>query len=106
MQREVGVGGLPHDHVRHLHVTSFDLAGGGIEQTVLLGTQVDRLGLEEHDPDIPGTEVAALLQRRDQLLVVEVSVAEVPPQRRAGSGDPKPCSAKCRAMGRKRSWRA
>ena len=50
----------------------------GVVDPVALALDVRGLGLERHDPQLAGLERAALLHSVEQLLVVEVAVAEVP----------------------------
>ena len=76
--------GLAVHEILHLDVPALELAGGGVHEPVGLRAAVERLRLEEHHPDLAGLEAAALLEGGDELLVVEVAVAEVPAQRRAG----------------------
>ena len=51
---------------------------GGIVDAVMLVRVVRGLGLEHDDAHVPGREVAALLDRLEQLEAVEMAVAEVP----------------------------
>ena len=81
MSRSVG---CLRDHVRDLDVPTLQLAGRRVDEPVALGPLVEGLGLEHHDPHLAGLEPAALLERRDELLVVQVPVAEVPAERRPG----------------------
>ena len=67
-------------------MAALEFAGGRVHQPVLLRLAVDGLGVEHHDAHLPRLEVAAFLQSRDQLLVAEVPVAEIPPD--GGAGDP------------------
>ena len=67
-------------------IAALELAGGRVDQPVLLPLLVDRLRVEQHHPHLAGLEVAALLHRGDQLLVVHVPVAEVPADR--GAAEP------------------
>ncbi len=57
---------------------------GGVEDPVALALHVGRLGLEHDHPQLARLEVAALLDRRQQPLVVEVAVAEVVAEDHAG----------------------
>ena len=49
-----------------------------VDPVVLASAMLRRLGLERDDPQLARLESAALLDRLEQLLVVEVAVAEVP----------------------------
>ncbi len=49
---------------------------------------MDRLRVEQHDAHLAGREAAALLHRGDQLLVVHVAVAEIPPDGGAADAFP------------------
>ena len=64
--------------------TLLDQAGGGVEDPVALALHVGGLGLERHHPQLALREVAALLDRGQQPLVVEVAVAEVVAEDDAG----------------------
>ena len=57
---------------------------GGVVDPVALALDVGRLGLERDDAQLAGLEPAPLLDRLEQLLVVEVAVAEVPADDDAG----------------------
>lgn len=72
------VPGLTVDHVGHTHVAAFEFAGGSVDKPVLLGLPMNGLGVEQYDAHLARLELAAFLQRGDQLLVVHVPVPEVP----------------------------
>ena len=76
--------GLLHDHVGDADVALLDQPGGGVEDPVVLAPVVGRLRLERDDPQLARREAAPLLDRRQQPLVVEVAVAEVPAEDDAG----------------------
>lgn len=59
-------------------IAALELPGRRVYQPVLLGLPMDGLRVEQHHPHLTGLEAAPLLHRRDQLLVVQVAVAEVP----------------------------
>ncbi|AGL26618.1 5-methyltetrahydropteroyltriglutamate--homocysteine S-methyltransferase [Mycobacterium tuberculosis CAS/NITR204] len=78
VDRHVVVPGLPVHHVGHPDIAALELPGRRVYQPVLLGLPMDGLRVEQHHPHLTGLEAAPLLHRRDQLLVVQVAVAEVP----------------------------
>lgn len=81
----VGLGpGLAGQHVLDVDVALFDHAGLGVEDAIRLPLGVDGLALQDDDADVAVLEVAAALHRLHQLLVVQVALAEVPPDERAG----------------------
>ena len=78
LDRNVVGPGLAGDHVRHPNYAALELTGRRVDQPILLRLLVDRLRVKQNHPHLAGLEVAALLHRGDQLLVVHVAVAEVP----------------------------
>ena len=79
---------LPGDHVGDPDEAPLELSGRGVDEPVLLVLLVDGLRVEHQHPHLAGFEVASRLQRRDQLLVVHVAVAEVPADGRRHSRSP------------------
>ena len=61
------------------------IADRGVYHPVLLAAAPDRLGLDPHDDELAGGELAALLDRLDQALVVQMTVAEVEPDDRVAA---------------------
>ena len=74
----------PLDHVRNVHPALLDLARGGVEDPVVLALDVRGLRLDRDHAELAGLELAALLDRLEELLGVEVAVAEVPAVHDAG----------------------
>ena len=62
----------------HVDPALLDQAGRGVVDPVVLALDVGRLRLEHDDAQVARLEAALLLDRLEQLLVVEVAVAEVP----------------------------
>ena len=88
LDRHVVGPGLPGHHVGDFDDAALELAGRRVHQPIGLGLLVDRLRVEQHHPHLAGLEVAALLHRGDQLLVVHVAVAEIPPDGGAADAFP------------------
>ena len=70
--------GCPLTMSDDVHVATLELPRRGVDQPVLLPLPVERLCIKEDDAHLAGFEVAPLLHRGDQLLVVHMAVAEVP----------------------------
>src|SRR6476619_1260892 len=75
---------LPVDHVRDPNRAPLELTGGGVQQPVGLGLLVDRLGVQDQDPQFTGIEGTQALERLDELLGMQVTVTEVPAEHDAG----------------------
>ena len=81
----VGQPRLLGDGVGDLVGAALDDAEGGVDDLVLLVVLVDRLRLDPGHHELAGLEVAPPLDRLDELLVVEVAVAEVEPDDRVAA---------------------
>lgn len=77
---------LASHHVGDVDVSAFEFADCCVDEPVVLALSVEGLGIDEHNAYLAGFEVAARMQGGDELLVVHVAVAEVPPDR--GTADP------------------
>src|SRR5581483_4984543 len=69
---------------RNPDIAFLDRTGLGIHDAIPLPLGVDGLALEDYHPQLALVELAAPLHRLEQLLVVQVAFAEVPPDQRAG----------------------
>ena len=70
--------GPARDHVGDVDPALLDQPVGGVDDPVALALDVGRLGLEDDHAHVAGLYAAALLDGVEQLLAVEVPVAEVP----------------------------
>ncbi len=66
------------DHLGDVDPALLDQARGGVVEAVALALDVRGLRLQIDDAELPLLEPASLLDRVEQLPVVEVAVAEVP----------------------------
>src|SRR3954470_14717332 len=70
-------GAAPH-HLGHVDPALLEQPGCGVVEAVTLTLDLRGLGLEVDDTQLALLETASLLYRLEELLVVEMSVAEVP----------------------------
>ena len=75
--RAVGQPRLLGDRVGDLPGAAFDHAEGGVDELVVLHPAAERLRLDPGDDALARLELGLALHRRDQVLVVQVTVAEV-----------------------------
>ena len=88
------------DGVGDLVAAPLDDAEGGVDHLVLLAVLVDRLRFDPGHEELAGLEVAALLDGLDELLVVEVAVAEVEPDDRVAARTRPRAASRCRCRRR------
>ena len=80
--RPVGQPRLLADRVRHLPRAALGHAERRVDDLVVLDLAVDGLRLHPHDDQLARLEPAPALHRGDQVLIVQVTVAEVEPDQR------------------------
>src|SRR5271163_1858655 len=75
---------LAREHVLDIDIAFFDQAGLGVDDAILLPLGLHRLAFQNDHPDVTVFEVAAPLHGSKQLLIVQVTFAEIPTEQRTG----------------------